>query len=119
VVVVSARIAANGDVANKIGTYGVAVLAKEHGIPFYVAAPISTIDLNTPDGSGIPIEERNDREVTHVGSSRLTPEGAHIRNPAFDVTPSKYVTAIITERGIARAPYDESLAKLVNQVLVT
>jgi methylthioribose-1-phosphate isomerase len=114
VVVGADRIAANGDVANKIGTYGVAVLAKEHGIPFYVAAPISTVDLNTPDGSGIPIEERNDREVTHVGSSRLTPEGAHIRNPAFDVTPSKYVTAIITERGIARAPYEESLAKLVS-----
>jgi methylthioribose-1-phosphate isomerase len=82
------RIAANGDVANKIGTYGVAVLAKEHGIPFYVAAPLSTIDLNTPDGSRIPIEERNDREVTHVGASRLTPEGARIRNPAFDVTPA-------------------------------
>jgi methylthioribose-1-phosphate isomerase len=102
-------------VANKIGTYAVAVLAKEHGIPFYVAAPISTVDLKTPDGSGIPIEERNGREVTHVGSSRLTPEGVHIRNPAFDVTPAKYVTAIITERGIARAPYDESLAQLVNE----
>src|SRR5213079_3251225 len=114
VVVGADRIAANGDVANKIGTYGVAVLAKEHEIPFYVAAPLSTIDLNTPDGSKIPIEERSDREVTHVGASRLTPEGARIRNPAFDVTPSKYVTAIITERGIARAPYDESLAKLVN-----
>ena len=114
VVVGADRIAANGDVANKVGTYGVAVLAKEHALPFYVAAPISTIDLNTPDGSRIPIEERSDREVTHVGSSRLTPEGAHVRNPAFDVTPSKYVTAIITERGIARAPYTESLAELVN-----
>jgi methylthioribose-1-phosphate isomerase len=114
VVVGADRIAANGDVANKIGTYSVAVLAKEHGIPFYVAAPISTVDLNTADGGGIPIEERHDREVTHVGSSRLTPEGAHIRNPAFDVTPSKYVTAIITERGIARAPYEDSLARLVN-----
>ena len=113
VVVGADRIAANGDVANKIGTYGVAVLAKEHGLPFYVAAPISTIDLNTPDGSGIPIEERKEREVTHVGSSRLTPVGAHIRNPAFDVTPAKYVTAIITERGIARPPYTESLAALV------
>jgi methylthioribose-1-phosphate isomerase len=112
VVVGADRIAANGDVANKIGTYGVAVLAREHGIPFYVAAPISTVDLKTPDGSRIPIEERNNREVTHVGSSRLTPEGAHIRNPAFDVTPSKYVTAIITERGIARPPYEESLARL-------
>jgi methylthioribose-1-phosphate isomerase len=114
VVVGADRIAANGDVANKIGTYPVAVLAREHGIPFYVAAPISTVDLATPDGSGIPIEERNDREVTHVGSSRVTPEGARIRNPAFDVTPSKYVTAIITERGIARAPYEESLAALVH-----
>ena len=113
VVVGADRIAANGDVANKVGTYGVAVLAKEHGIPFYVAAPISTVDLGTADGAGIPIEERNAREVTHVGKSRLTPEGAHIRNPAFDVTPAKYVTAIITERGIARAPYSESLALLV------
>jgi methylthioribose-1-phosphate isomerase len=114
VVVGADRIAANGDVANKIGTYSVAVLAKEHGIPFYVAAPLSTIDLQTPDGSGIPIEERNEREVTHVGSARLTPAGAHIRNPAFDVTPAKFVTAIITERGIARAPYEESLAQLVH-----
>ena len=89
VVVGADRIAANGDVANKIGTYGVAVLAKEHGIPFYVAAPISTIDLDTPDGSGIPIEERNEREVTHVGPRRLTPAGARIRNPAFDVTPHR------------------------------
>jgi methylthioribose-1-phosphate isomerase len=112
VVVGADRIAANGDVANKIGTYGVAVLAKEHGIPFYVAAPLSTVDLNTPDGSGIPIEERNDREVTHIGTARLTPDGARVRNPAFDVTPAKYVTAIITERGIARAPYVESLPGL-------
>src|SRR5688572_26137466 len=112
VVVGADRIAANGDVANKIGTYAVAVLAKEHGIPFYVAAPISTVDLNTPDGSGIPIEERNEREVTHVGASRITAGGARIRNPAFDVTPAKYVTAIVTERGIALPPYDESLAKL-------
>src|SRR6187455_2708595 len=115
VVVGADRIAANGDVANKIGTYGVAVLAKEHGIPFYVAAPLSTIDLATADGSGIPIEERADREVTHVGPTRLTPEAARVRNPAFDVTPSKYVTAIITELGIARAPYSESLAALFNQ----
>jgi methylthioribose-1-phosphate isomerase len=113
VVVGADRIAANGDVANKVGTYGVAVLAKEHGIPFYVAAPISTVDLNTPDGGHIPIEERSDREVTHVGASRLTPGGVRIRNPAFDVTPAKYVTAIVTERGIARAPYDVSLAQLV------
>jgi methylthioribose-1-phosphate isomerase len=113
VVVGADRIAANGDVANKIGTYGVAVLAREHDIPFYVAAPLSTIDLDTPDGSGIPIEERNVREVTHLGSARLTPEGAKIRNPAFDVTPAKYVTAIITERGIARPPYEQSLADLL------
>ena len=112
VVVGADRIAANGDVANKVGTYGVAVLAKEHGIPFYVAAPISTIDLNTPDGAQIPIEERNEKEVTHVGTARLTPSGARIRNPAFDVTPSKYVTAIVTERGIATAPYNESLSEL-------
>ena len=96
-------------------SYGGAVPAGVHGIPFYVAAPLSTIALVTPDGSRIPIEERSDREVTHVGSARLTPEGAKIRNPAFDVTPAKYVTAIITERGIARAPYEESLAQLVGQ----
>jgi methylthioribose-1-phosphate isomerase len=114
VVVGADRIAANGDVANKIGTYPVAVLAKEHGIPFYVAAPLSTIDLATPDGTRIPIEERTDREVTHVGASRLTPEGARIRNPAFDVTPARYVAAIITERGIARPPYEQSLAHLVD-----
>jgi methylthioribose-1-phosphate isomerase len=114
VVVGADRIAANGDVANKIGTYSVAVLAREHGIPFYVAAPISTIDLATPDGGRIPIEERSSREVTHIGPSRLTPEGAGIRNPAFDVTPAKYVTAIVTERGIARPPYEASLAQLVH-----
>jgi methylthioribose-1-phosphate isomerase len=112
VVVGADRIAANGDVANKIGTYTVAVLAKEHNIPFYVAAPISTIDLSTPDGTKIPIEERNAKEVTHLGPTRLTPEAAHVRNPAFDVTPYKYLTAIITEKGIARPPYIESLAKL-------
>ena len=115
VVVGADRIAANGDVANKIGTYTVAVLAKEHGIPFYVAAPISTIDLSTPEGAQIPIEERNAREVSHFGPTRLTPEAAHIRNPSFDITPHKYVTAIITERGIARAPYDETLAGLVDR----
>ncbi|HEY7446426.1 MAG TPA: S-methyl-5-thioribose-1-phosphate isomerase, partial [Vicinamibacterales bacterium] len=100
VIVGADRIAANGDVANKIGTYTVAVLAKEHGLPFYVAAPTSTIDLNTPDGAHIPIEERNEREITHLGSSRLTPEGARIRNPAFDVTPHRYIAAIITEIGV-------------------
>jgi methylthioribose-1-phosphate isomerase len=114
VVVGADRIAANGDVANKIGTYTVAVLAKEHGIPFYVAAPTSTIDLATPDGSKIPIAERNAKEVTHLGPTRLTPEAAHVRNPAFDVTPHKYVTAIITENGIARAPYMESLPQLIH-----
>jgi methylthioribose-1-phosphate isomerase len=114
VVVVGAdRIAANGDTANKIGTYTVAVLAKEHGIPFYVAAPVSTIDLATPDGAGIPIEERNAREVTHVKAVRLTPEGAGIRNPAFDVTPHHLITGIITERGVFRAPYIESLRHAV------
>jgi methylthioribose-1-phosphate isomerase len=111
VVVGADRIAANGDTANKIGTYSVAVLAKEHDIPFYVAAPLSTIDLNTPDGAGIPIEERNSREVTHLGGSQLTPDGALIRNPAFDVTPCKLITGIITERGIFRAPYTESLKR--------
>src|SRR5688500_16140949 len=118
VVVGADRIAANGDVANKIGTYTVAVLAKEHGIPFYVAAPISTIDLATADGSLIPIEERAAREVTHMGAARVTPADAKVRNPAFDVTPHKYVTAIITERGIARAPYSESLPDLVNATAV-
>jgi methylthioribose-1-phosphate isomerase len=111
VVVGADRIAANGDTANKIGTYSVAVLAKEHDIPFYVAAPLSTIDLNTPDGGSIPIEERNSREVTHLGGSQLTPDGALIRNPAFDVTPCKLITGIITERGIFRAPYTESLKR--------
>jgi methylthioribose-1-phosphate isomerase len=115
VVVGADRIAANGDVANKIGTYTVAVLAKEHGIPFYVAAPISTVDLDTPDGSKIPIEQRNPAEVTHIAGKLITPEGVQIENPAFDVTPASYVTAIVTERGIARVPYGESLAKLVKQ----
>src|ERR1039457_2021465 len=113
IVVGADRIAANGDVANKIGTYTVAVLAKEHGIPFYVAAPISTVDLDTPDGSKIPIEQRNAREVPHIAGKQMVPDGVEIENPAFDVTPSKYVTAIITERGIARAPYQHSLAELV------
>lgn len=112
VIVGADRIAANGDVANKIGTYTVAVLAKEHGIPFYVAAPISTVDLETPDGSKIPIEQRNAAEVTHFAGKLVTPEGVSIENPAFDVTPAKYVTAIVTERGIARAPYEESLRQL-------
>ena len=109
VVVGADRIAANGDTANKIGTYTVAVLAHEHKVPFYVAAPLSTIDLATPDGDRIPIEERDQREVTHLGSSRLTPVGVNIRNPAFDVTPHRYITGIITERGIFRPPFSESL----------
>jgi methylthioribose-1-phosphate isomerase len=112
IVVGADRIAANGDVANKIGTYTVAVLAKEHGIPFYVAAPISTVDLATADGSGIPIEQRNAKEVTHIAGKQMVPDGVEVENPAFDVTPAKYVAAIITERGIARAPYEESLRKL-------
>jgi methylthioribose-1-phosphate isomerase len=112
IVVGADRIAANGDVANKIGTYTVAVLAKEHGIPFYVAAPISTVDQETPDGSKIPIEQRNPREVTHIAGKQMVPDGVQIENPAFDVTPAKYLAAIITERGIARAPYTESLRKL-------
>jgi len=117
IVVGADRIAANGDVANKIGTYTVAVLAKEHGIPFYVAAPISTVDLDTPDGSKIPIEQRNAREVTHIGGRQMTPNGVQIENPAFDVTPAKYVAAIITERGIARAPYKNSLRDLAAEIL--
>ncbi|HZR58163.1 MAG TPA: S-methyl-5-thioribose-1-phosphate isomerase [Terriglobales bacterium] len=116
IVVGADRIAANGDVANKIGTYTVAVLAKEHNIPFYVAAPLSTIDFETADGSKIPIEQRNSREVTHFAGKQVTPEGVLIENPAFDVTPSKYVTAIVTEKGIARAPYLESLQRLADQV---
>jgi methylthioribose-1-phosphate isomerase len=116
IVVGADRIAANGDVANKIGTYTVAILAKEHGIPFYVAAPISTVDLATPDGSKIPIEQRNAREVTHIGGRQMTPDGVEIENPAFDVTPAKYVAAIITERGIARAPYENSLRDLAAEI---
>jgi methylthioribose-1-phosphate isomerase len=112
VVVGADRIAANGDVANKIGTYTVAVLAKEHDIPFYVAAPFSTIDMEMPDGSKIPIEQRNPKEITHIAGKAIAPEGVGVENPAFDVTPAKYVTAIVTERGIARAPYVDALAKL-------
>jgi methylthioribose-1-phosphate isomerase len=119
IVVGADRIAANGDVANKIGTYTVAVLAKEHGIPFYVAAPLSTIDMETPDGSKIPIEQRNQREVTHIAGKQMTPDGVEIENPAFDVTPAKYVTAIVTERGIARAPYGEALKRLADEIAVS
>ncbi|MCC7124326.1 MAG: S-methyl-5-thioribose-1-phosphate isomerase [Acidobacteria bacterium] len=109
VVVGADRIAANGDTANKIGTYTVAVLAREHGIPFYVAAPWSTIDLSTPDGRAIPIEERPSREVTHVGNTQVAPSTAKIRNPSFDVTPAKFITGIITERGVYTAPFDVAL----------
>jgi methylthioribose-1-phosphate isomerase len=115
IVVGADRIAANGDVANKIGTYTVAVLAKEHGIPFYVAAPLSTIDLQTPDGSKIPIEQRSAKEVTHIAGKQMVPDAAQVENPAFDVTPAKYVTAIVTEHGIAKAPYEESLRKLADE----
>ncbi|QMV17787.1 S-methyl-5-thioribose-1-phosphate isomerase [Granulicella sp. 5B5] len=109
------RIAANGDTANKIGTYSVAILCKEHGIPFYVAAPFNTIDLATPNGAAIPIEERSAREVTHVKGVQVTPDGVGIANPAFDVTPAKYITAIITEHGVLRAPYTDSIAAMAKQ----
>lgn len=109
VIVGADRIAANGDVANKIGTYPVAVLARQHDIPFYVAAPISTLDMKIPDGSHIPIEQRDPLEVTHIGGVRMVPEGVNVFNPAFDVTPNHLVTAIITELGVARPPYLESL----------
>jgi len=112
VVVGADRIAGNGDVANKIGTYSVAVLAKENDIPFYVAAPISTLDLTLDSGDQIPIEERAPEEVTHIGGKRIAPEGTKVMNPAFDVTPNKYVTGIITEKGVAKAPYTESLRAL-------
>jgi methylthioribose-1-phosphate isomerase len=113
VIVGADRIAANGDVANKIGTYSVAVLAKENGVPFYVAAPISTLDLTLPSGDQIPIEQRSADEVTHVFGVPVAPEGAAVENPAFDVTPNRYVSAIITERGVARPPYGDSLRHLV------
>jgi methylthioribose-1-phosphate isomerase len=113
VVVGADRIAANGDVANKIGTYSVAVLAKENGVPFYVAAPISTLDLTLTDGDQIPIEQRAAEEVTHIQGVPVAPDGTTVENPAFDVTPNRYVTAIVTERGVARPPYLESLRKLV------
>jgi methylthioribose-1-phosphate isomerase len=114
VVVGADRIASNGDVANKIGTYSVAVLAKENNVPFYVAAPISTLDLGLVSGDEIPIEQRAANEVTHIRGVAIAPEGTEAANPAFDVTPNRYVTAIITERGVARAPYTESLRKLVS-----
>jgi len=115
VIVGADRIAANGDVANKIGTYGVSIFAKEHGIPFYVAAPWSTLDLQTATGDGIPIEQRAATEVTHSNGRQMTPHGVAIENPAFDVTPAKYVTAIITERGVLRAPYEQSIQQMAKQ----
>lgn len=113
VVVGADRIAANGDVANKVGTYTLAVLADAHRIPFYVAAPTSTIDLNTPDGDGIPIEERDPEEVISVRGVRIAPDGVAVRNPAFDVTPHRLVTAIVTEAGVVRAPYPAGLRAAV------
>jgi methylthioribose-1-phosphate isomerase len=113
VVVGADRIAANGDTANKIGTYMVAVLARQHEIPFYVAAPISTIDLTLSTGEEIPIEERDTSEVTHIREQQLAPEGINVQNPAFDVTPNEFITAIITDRGVARAPFKESLRRMV------
>lgn len=112
VIVGADRITANGDVVNKIGTYGLAVLAKEHGIPFYVAAPISTLDLTLETGADVVIEERDGREVTHILDQPIAPEGVGVYNPAFDVTPAKYVTAIITEYGVVEAPYEEGLARV-------
>jgi len=113
VVVGADRIAANGDAANKIGTYMVAVLAQRHNIPFYVAAPITTLDLTIPSGLEIPIEERAPREITHMGDQQLGPDGVAVHNPAFDVTPNELITAIITDKGVARAPFVESLRNLV------
>ncbi len=112
VVVGADRIAGNGDVANKIGTYMVAVLAQKHGVPFYVAAPTSTLDMSLNSGDDIPIEERDAEEVLSLSRQRIAPEGVSAKHPAFDVTPNELVTAIITEKGIARAPYSESLKKL-------
>jgi methylthioribose-1-phosphate isomerase len=112
VVVGADRIARNGDVANKVGTYSVAVLAKENNVPFYVAAPISTLDLTLESGDQIPIEQRPASEVTEVFGVPVAPENTEVENPAFDVTPARYVTAIITEKGVAMAPYEKSLAEL-------
>ena len=113
VVIVGAdRIAANGDTANKIGTYSVAISAKEHGIPFYVAAPCSTIDHQIKTGEDIPIEERNEKEVTHIGGKRISPPGVSVLNPAFDVTPHSFIAGIITEKGLLKAPYRRSIAKV-------
>jgi len=112
VIVGADRIAANGDVANKIGTYSLAVLAKEHNIPFYVAAPLSTIDLTVQNGDEIPIEERNAEEITTIRGIRVAPEGMHVYNPAFDITPNRYITAIITEAGVVFPPYQKGIGKI-------
>lgn len=112
VIVGADRIAGNGDTANKIGTYSVAILAKEHNIPFYVAAPISTLDLSLKSGDEIPIEERNIREVTHVFDRQVAPDGVKVLNPAFDVTPNRYIKGIITEKGVVEAPFEEGLKKV-------
>ena len=112
VVVGADRIAANGDTANKIGTYMVAVLAKEHGIPFYVAAPLTTLDLSLSSGEQIPIEERDPIEVTHIRDQQIAREGINVHSPAFDVTPHHFITAIVTDKGVARPPYEESLKAL-------
>src|SRR6201746_489012 len=117
VIVGADRIAANGDTANKIGTYGLSILAREHGIPFYVAAPWATLDLATPNGDAIPIEQRDPRELTHINGKQMTPHGVAIENPAFDVTPAKYVTAIITERGVLRSPYEQSIQNMAKQTI--
>jgi methylthioribose-1-phosphate isomerase len=109
------RIASNGDVANKIGTYNLAIAASVHGVPFYSVGPMTTIDLSIASGEDIPIEERSPRELTHIGSMRITPDDVEVANPAFDVTPAKYITAIITDRGVATPPYQESLAALMNR----
>jgi methylthioribose-1-phosphate isomerase len=108
------RIASNGDVANKIGTYNLALVASVHGVPFYSVGPMTTIDLSIASGADIPIEERPSRELTHIGEMQITPEGVEVANPAFDVTPAKYITAIITDKGVAYPPYNQSLDKLMN-----
>jgi len=113
VIVGADRVAANGDVVNKIGTYKVAVVARENGVPFYVAAPSSTIDIKMPDGDSVPIEERSPDEVTHVEGICVAPEGVPVANPAFDVTPHRYISAIITDRGIVRPPFDENLKRIM------
>ena len=115
IIVGADRIAANGDTANKIGTYSLSVLAKEHNIPLYIVAPLSTIDRNIPDGSHIPIEERPEEEVTHIKGIRVAPEGITIKNPAFDVTPHKNIAAIVTDKGIIRAPFDKGIKELFNK----